>query len=197
MAASSLPQPQVFDLLLVHLLKNRTRWPAGTTLSHSFGAAGSCRLLTLDSRINAARNAIGDNGKAQKLIKTIPRKGGALLRWCRERASGQPSTRCRSARSKTAAAAALLLLDRPADAAVQQHGERRSEQDYFSDGISEDIITALSKLRWFFVDARNSSFIYKGKSAHMNQVAADLGCRVVEGSALKERRSGPHYRAAQ
>ncbi len=52
-----------------------------------------------------------------------------------------------------------------------------SEQEYFSsDGISEDIITALSKLRWFFVIARNSSFIYcKGKAVHMKQVAEELG----------------------
>src|SRR2546429_7602976 len=66
------------------------------------------------------------------------------------------------------------------------------EQDYFSDGISEDIITALSKLRWFFVIARNSSFTYKGKPVHMRQVAAELGVRyVVEGSV---RRSGDPVR---
>ena len=60
------------------------------------------------------------------------------------------------------------------------------EQEYFSDGISEDIITALSKLRWFFVIARNSSFTYKGKAVHMKQVAAELGVRyVVEGSVRK------------
>ena len=60
------------------------------------------------------------------------------------------------------------------------------EQEYFSDGISEDIITALSKLRWFFVIARNSSFIYKGKAVHLRQVAADLGVGyVVEGSVRK------------
>ena len=60
------------------------------------------------------------------------------------------------------------------------------EQEYFSDGISEDIITALSKLRWFFVIARNSSFIYKGKSVHLKQVADDLGVRyVLEGSVRK------------
>ena len=47
--------------------------------------------------------------------------------------------------------------------------------EFFSDGISEDLITALSKLRWFFVVARNSSFIYKGKTVHMKQVAAELG----------------------
>ena len=60
------------------------------------------------------------------------------------------------------------------------------EQEYFSDGISEDIITALSKLRWFFVIARNSSFMYKGKATHLKQVAAELGVGyVVEGSVRK------------
>jgi hypothetical protein len=57
------------------------------------------------------------------------------------------------------------------------------EQEYFSDGISEDIITALSKLRWFFVIARNSSFIYKDKAVHMKHIAEELGVGyVVEGS---------------
>ena len=60
------------------------------------------------------------------------------------------------------------------------------EQEYFSDGISEDIITALSKLRWFFVIARNSSFIYKGKAVHLKQIAEELGVGyVVEGSVRK------------
>jgi TolB-like protein len=60
------------------------------------------------------------------------------------------------------------------------------EQDYFSDGVSEDIITALSKLRWFFVIARNSSFAYKGKSVHMRQIAEELGVGyLVEGSVRK------------
>jgi TolB-like protein len=62
------------------------------------------------------------------------------------------------------------------------------EQEYFSDGITEDIITALSKLRWFFVIARNSSFIYKGKTVPMKQVAEELGVGyVVEGSVRKNR----------
>ena len=60
------------------------------------------------------------------------------------------------------------------------------EQDYFSDGISEDIITALSKLRWFFVIARNSSFVYKGKAVHLKQIAEELGVGyVIEGSVRK------------
>jgi TolB-like protein/Flp pilus assembly protein TadD len=60
------------------------------------------------------------------------------------------------------------------------------EQEYFADGISEDIITGLSKLRWFFVIARNSSFIYKGKAVDMKHVARELGVRyVLEGSVRK------------
>ena len=60
------------------------------------------------------------------------------------------------------------------------------EQEYFADGISEDIITGLSKLRWFFVIARNSSFIYKGKAVDVKRVARDLGVRyVLEGSVRK------------
>jgi TolB-like protein/cytochrome c-type biogenesis protein CcmH/NrfG len=61
------------------------------------------------------------------------------------------------------------------------------EQEYFSDGISEDIITALSKLRWFYVIARNSSFSYKGKPVHLKQIGDELGIGyVVEGSVRKE-----------
>jgi adenylate cyclase len=60
------------------------------------------------------------------------------------------------------------------------------EQEYFGDGIAEDIITALSKLRGFFVIARNSTFTYKGKTSDIRQVAHDLGVRyVLEGSVRK------------
>src|SRR5215468_6424968 len=53
------------------------------------------------------------------------------------------------------------------------------EQEYFADGISEDIITGLSKLRWFFVIARNSSFAYKGKSVDVKRAARELGVRYI------------------
>ncbi len=60
------------------------------------------------------------------------------------------------------------------------------DQEYFSDGITEDIITALSKFRWFFVIARNSSFTYKSKTIEVKQMAEDLGVRyVLEGSVRK------------
>ena len=60
------------------------------------------------------------------------------------------------------------------------------EQEYFADGISEDVITGLSKLRWFFVIARNSSFRYRGKKIDVKRVARELGVRyVLEGSVRK------------
>ena len=60
------------------------------------------------------------------------------------------------------------------------------EQEYFADGISEEIITGLSKLRWLFVIARNSSFTYKGKAVDVKRVSRELGVRyVLEGSVRK------------
>jgi len=60
------------------------------------------------------------------------------------------------------------------------------EQEYFADGISEDLITALSKIHWFFVIARNSSFTYKGQAVEVTRVADELGVRyVIEGSVRK------------
>jgi len=60
------------------------------------------------------------------------------------------------------------------------------EQEYFSDGITEDIITALSRLRWFFVIARNSTFAYKGRNTDVRLVGLDLGVRyILEGSVRK------------
>ena len=66
------------------------------------------------------------------------------------------------------------------------------EQEFFADGMAEDIITALSKYRWFFVIARNSTFTYKGKPVKVQQVAEELGVRyVLEGST---QRSGERLR---
>ena len=67
-----------------------------------------------------------------------------------------------------------------------------SEQEYFADGVTEDIVTALSKLRWLFVIARNSSFAYRGKTVDVNRIARELGVRyILEGSV---RRGGSRLR---
>ena len=91
---------------------------------------------------------------------------------------------------KSAAAAAKTdrsIADRPSIAVLPfANISGDPEQEYFADGISEDIITGLSKLRWFFVIARNSSFSYKGKAVDVKRVARELGVRyVLEGSVRK------------
>lgn len=81
-------------------------------------------------------------------------------------------------------APALALPDKPSIAVLPfQNMSGDSEQEFFADGMAEDIITALSKLRWLFVIARNSTFAYKGKSSDIRQVTRELGVRyVLEGS---------------
>ena len=82
---------------------------------------------------------------------------------------------------------ALPLPDKPSIAVLPFNNMSGDpEQDYFADGICEDLITALSKIRWFFVIARNSSFTYKGQAVEVTQVARELGVRyVIEGSVRK------------
>ena len=179
-------QPQVFDLL-VYLVQNRDRVVSKEDLIGLVWGGRTVSDSTFTSRVNAARTAVGDSGRDQKLIRTISRKGLRFVGTVQEPSnSSRPADRV-VAKSLDQPPSALPLPDRPAIAVLpfnNMSGER--EQEYFSDGISEDIITALSKLRWFFVIARNSSFTYKGKSVHMKQVAEELGVRyVLEGSVRK------------
>jgi adenylate cyclase len=81
----------------------------------------------------------------------------------------------------------LELPDKPSIAVLPfDNMSGDPDQEYFADGMTEDIITALSKFRWFFVIARNSTFVYKGRAVDVNQVGRDLGVRyVLEGSVRK------------
>jgi adenylate cyclase len=83
--------------------------------------------------------------------------------------------------------AALPLPDRPSIAVLPfQNMSGDPEQEYFADGMVEEIITALSRIRWFFVIARNSTFTYKGRAVDVKQVSRELGVRyVLEGSVRK------------
>ncbi|CCE10319.1 conserved hypothetical protein [Bradyrhizobium sp. STM 3843] len=182
-------EPQVFDLL-TYLIQNRDRVVSKDDL---FAAVWAGRIVsdsTLATRINAARRAVGDSGEQQRLIRTVARKGVRFVGAVRLRAAAGHAALSPDQRpdGQLRAARALASSKRPAIAVlpfVNMSGE--PDQDYFSDGISEDIITALSKLRWFFVVARNSSFAYKGKSVHIKQIGDELGVGyVIEGSVRKE-----------
>jgi TolB-like protein len=89
--------------------------------------------------------------------------------------------------SAPAPAKRLALPDKPSIAVLAfQNMSGDPEQEYFADGVVEEIITGLSRIKWLFVIARNSSFIYKGKAVDVRQVGRELGVRyVLEGSVRK------------
>jgi adenylate cyclase len=91
------------------------------------------------------------------------------------------------AATKSPSIAALPLPDKPSIAVLPfANMSGNPEQEYFADGMVEEIITALSRIRWFFVIARNSTFTYKGRAVDVKEVGRELGVRyVLEGSVRK------------
>jgi len=179
-------EPQVLDLL-IYLVRNNDRVITKDDLIDSVWGGRIVSDTTLTSRIYAARRAIGDSGRNQKLIRTIARKGLRFIADLRVQADDDAPQATEPWPDEAPALARPALPDRPAIAVLPfSNMSDDPEQEYFSDGISEDIITALSKLRWFFVIARNSSFMYKGKAVHVKQVGEELGVGyVLEGSVRK------------
>jgi TolB-like protein len=177
-------EPQVFDLL-VYLLRNRERVVSKDDLLASVWGGRIVSDATLDSRIAAARRAVGDSGAAQTLIRTFARKGVRFVGEVRDSkpAAVAPEMAAEPGRPE------LTLPDKPSIVVLpfaNMSGD--PEQEYFVDGMVEEIITALSRIRWLFVIARNSSFTYKGQTIDVRQVGRELGVRyVLEGSVRKAR----------
>jgi TolB-like protein len=176
-------EPKVFDLL-VHLVANRERV---VTRDDLISAVWDGRIVSesaLTTAVNAARVALGDSGGTQRLIKTLQRKGFRFVGEVRERkADGTAATDVATAAPKMN----LALPDRPSLAVLPfSNIGGDPEQDYFADGIVEEMITALSRIRSLFVIARNSSFSFKGRSVDVKEVGRQLGVRyVLEGSVRK------------
>jgi TolB-like protein/tetratricopeptide (TPR) repeat protein len=175
-------EPKVFDLL-VHLIANRERVVSKDDLIAAVWDGRVVSDAALATAINAARVVLGDSGEAQRLIRTLPRKGFRFVGEVREQeAAGAPA-------DATAAVptANLALPDRPSLAVLPFASIGSSaEQDYFADGVVEEMITALSRMRSLFVIARNSSFTFKGRQVDVREVGRELGVRyVLEGSVRK------------
>jgi TolB-like protein len=181
-------EPQVFDLL-VHLIRHRDRVVSKDELLASIWHGRIVSESALFNRINAARSAIGDTGEEQRLIKTLPRKGLRFVGDVREDdVVAEVGTYTRPSPSPS-----LLLPDRPSIAVLPfTNLSGDPDQDYFADGLTEDLITGLAHIRWLFVIARNSTFVYKSRPVSVSQVSRELGVRyVLEGSV---RRGGNRLR---
>ena len=173
--------PQVFDLL-DYLIRNRERVVSKDDLIDAIWNGRSVSDAALTTRLNAARNAIGDTGEDQRFIKTLPRKGFRFVGRVVE-AQGPPG----AAAADNSIAPALTLPNKPSIAVLPfSNLSGDPEQDYFADGMVDDITTALSQFKSLFVIARNSSFTYKGRAVDIKQVGRELGVRyVLEGSVRK------------
>ena len=176
-------EPQVLDLL-IYLMQNRDRVVSKDDLIASIWGGRIVSDATLTSRIYAARKAVGDSGKGQKLIRTIARKGLRFVGAVRTQSNGDKhSTNAPSDELWKP----VPLPDKPSIAVLPfQNLSGDLEKEYFADGVVEEITTALSRMRWLFVIARNSSFIYKGHAVDVKQIGHELGVRyVLEGSVRK------------
>src|SRR5262245_19386705 len=178
-------EPQVFDVLQ-HLIAHRKRVVSNDDLIEAIWQGRIVSEATVSTRMNAVRRAIGDSGEQQRFIRTIARKGYRFVGDVVEQGAAAAAEITVSTTEK-AAIRQLSLPDKPSIAVLPfTNISRDPEQEYFADGITEDITTALSQFRWLFVIARNSSFVFKGKSVDSRQIARELGVRyLLEGSVRK------------
>ena len=123
----------------------------------------------LQVQVSALRKALDQETSGQSYLITAPGRGYRLIGLIDPTRQGP------------------ALPDKPSIAVLPfQNMSDDPEQEYFADGIVEDIITALCHIRWLFVIARNSSFAYKGRAVDVKQVGRELGVRyVLEGSVRK------------
>ena len=164
-------EPQVFDLL-VHLVQNRDRVVSKDELLESVWGGRIVSESALTSRITAVRKAIGDTGAAQHLIRTVPRRGIRFIGDVREEREAAPA-------SSPASRLSIVVLP-------FVNLSRDPEEEYFADGVTEDLTTDLSRIAGALVIARSTAFTYKGKPVDVKQLGRELGVRyVLEGSVRR------------
>jgi len=214
-------EPQVFDLL-AYLIEHRDRLVNKDELNEKIWHGRIVTDASLTTAIKSARQAIGDSGRRQDFIKTLPRRG---FRFTAD-VEVQALTTIEAAPPNVA-----LPPDAPkpvlqSGAKIAGHGGRKywivaavfgllvaggmalwslgqiekpsiavmplknlsddKDQEYFADGMTDDLITRLSQIDGLFVIARNSTFTYQGKNTEVQLIAKDLGVRyVLEGSVRR------------
>jgi len=171
-------EPQVFDLL-VHLVQNTNRVISKDELIDKVWKGRAVSDAALNSRITSARRAIGDNGQEQTIIRTIQRRGFLF--------AAEVASSDRAMGAAEPAPKLVSTADKPSIAVLPfQNLSGDATQDYFADGVVEDIITGLSRIKWLLAIARNSSFAFRGQSIDIKRIGRELGARyVLEGSVRK------------
>ena len=180
-------EPLAFDLL-VYLVEHRERVVNREELLDNLWQGKVVTDAALAARLKDARRAIGDSGKQQCMIKTSHGRGYQFIAEVAETPPGETRDE-----NQAPVAAASNLQEKPSVVVlpfVNMSGD--PEQEYFSDGITEDVITELSRFDVLYVIARHSSFALKTKEISHEEIADKLGVQyIVEGSV---RRAGSRIR---
>jgi len=181
-------EPQVIELLAL-LIENHQRMISKDELLDTIWRGRVVSESALSSRIKLARQLLGDDGQQQRYIRTVHKKGFRFVGEVRvtdddsdvtgsspAAAASSPDISPGAAATSRLAVAVLPLANRSAD----------PSQEYFSDGMTDDIIALLSKHRWLNVVARNTTYGYKGKAVDIRQLGQVLKVNyVVDGSVQR------------
>ena len=194
-------RPKSFAVLLC-LAENAGRLVAKDEIIHAVWPSVTVTDESLARCISDVRQALGDS--EQQIIRTLPRRGYLLTGPVRRTVSSSPSiaiTENTATQPRGAEPTAnphegspprdgsqtLPLPNKPSIAVLPfQNLSGDPDQDYFVDGMVEEIITALCHIRWLFVIARNSTFILKGQPIDVTQVGRELGVRYVLGGSVRK-----------
>jgi TolB-like protein len=176
-------RPQAMEVLC-YLASNPGRPVSKAELFEEVWPGISVTDDSLVQCIRDIRQVLEDND--HRIVKTVPRRGYLFVRAFSQDQGASTSPAPAPAGPK-GESEALPLPDRPSIAVLpfaNMSGD--PDQEYFVDGMSEDLITGLSRIRWLFVIARNSSFVYKQRAVDVKQVSRELGVRyVLEGSVRR------------
>jgi len=166
-------EPKAFDLL-AFLVQHRDRVVSKDDLLQGVWHGRIVSESALTTRLNAVRRALGDDGTAQRLIRTFTRKGIRFV-------------------GEVTEIADRITSEKPSIAVLPfQNMTGDPEQEYFVDGMAEEITSAIARYSWLFVIAGSASFRSKGKSVDLRRAARELGARyLLEGSV---RRAGNRVR---
>lgn len=164
---------------LLRLLLERAGSPVGKEALIEAAWPG---LAIEDSNLTvqiATLRRVLEQGEGVGWIETLPRRGYRYV--------GPPVARTNARANEGAPSIALPMPEKPSIAVLPfSNLSGDAEQEYFIDGMVDDIVTGLSRINWLFVIARNSSFAYKGRTVDVKQVGRELGVRyVLEGSARR------------
>lgn len=182
-------EPQVIELIAL-LVAGAGRMVSRGEINEKVWRGRIVSEAALSSRIKAARRVLGDDGKTQSMIRTVHGKGFRFVAPVMREGDGEAVSAGAGGDESAPANAPVanrIRSDRPAVAVLPfENLSGDADQEYFSDGITTDLITHLSRHRWLAITARNTTFGYKGRAVDVRRIGAELGVDyVVEGSVQR------------